>query len=302
MLREVDVLVVGLGPAGASAALAAAATGARVLAVDRRAQPGIPMQCAELVADPVLVLCPQARASMVQRVTGLESREPSSSVIAPFAGWMLDRAVLDRALVAAAGTSGAEVRFGCGARPAADCTILTGDGQLVRTAAIVAADGPASAFARAAGADRPTLLHARQLRVRLSRPLERALILLRPRFGGGYGWLFPRVGEANLGLGVEAAERRNLSTRLRALAFALRRRGVIGALGASTGGAIPVGGMRDAARRLDGTPVLLAGDAAALTHPISGAGIAAALESGRLAGHAAAAVAAGSTRAAHSVA
>ena len=37
MLREVDVLVVGLGPAGASAALVAAATGARVLAVDRRA-------------------------------------------------------------------------------------------------------------------------------------------------------------------------------------------------------------------------------------------------------------------------
>ena len=298
MLTRVDVLVVGLGPAGASAALAAAAAGAKVLAVDRRARPGIPVQCAELVADPVIALCPEARASIVQRIMGLDSRHGTATVTAPFAGWMLDRAALDRALAAAATAEGATVRFGCSALPAADGTVRMSDGQIVRAAAIVAADGPASALARAAGADRPTLLHARQLRVRLSRPLGRASILLRPRFGGGYGWLFARADEANLGLGLETAARRSLPGRLRAVAAALQRRGVIGALGASTGGAIPVGGMRDAARRLGGTPVLLAGDAAALTHPISGAGIAAALESGRLAGEAAAAVAAGYARAA----
>jgi len=248
----------------------------------------------------VIALCPDARASTVQRITGLNSRHGIATVTAPFAGWMLDRAALDRALVAAAVAAGATIRLGCSTRPAADGTIRSSEGQAIRAAAIVAADGPASALALAAGAARPTLLHTRQIRVHLRDPLDRAQILLRRDLGGGYGWLFPRAGEANLGLGVEAGSRRTLSTRLRRLIAALRRQGAIEAIvGAPTGGAIPVCGMRDAARRLGGTPILLAGDAAALTHPISGAGIAAALESGRLAGEAAAAITAGCARAAN---
>jgi digeranylgeranylglycerophospholipid reductase len=52
-----------------------------------------------------------------------------------------------------------------------------------------------------------------------------------------------------------------------------------------TGGAIPVGGLRDPLVHGD---VLFAGDAAGLTHPITGAGIAPAVVSGELAGQAAA--------------
>jgi digeranylgeranylglycerophospholipid reductase len=57
-----------------------------------------------------------------------------------------------------------------------------------------------------------------------------------------------------------------------------------------TGGPISVGGLRD---RLVHETVLFAGDAAGLTHPISGAGIAAAVLSGEMAGRAAAAYLAG---------
>ena len=46
---NVDVLVVGLGPAGSSAAGQAAARGLSVLAVDSRKQVGQPVQCAEFV-------------------------------------------------------------------------------------------------------------------------------------------------------------------------------------------------------------------------------------------------------------
>jgi digeranylgeranylglycerophospholipid reductase len=52
---RVDVLVLGLGPAGARAAAAAARAGARVLAVDRKASAGLPVQCAEFV--PALIGC-----------------------------------------------------------------------------------------------------------------------------------------------------------------------------------------------------------------------------------------------------
>jgi len=57
---------------------------------------------------------------------------------------------------------------------------------------------------------------------------------------------------------------------------------------ALTGGAIPVGGMLKLFGLLEDTLVLLAGDAAGLANPVTGAGIAAAVHSGRLAGEAAA--------------
>jgi flavin-dependent dehydrogenase len=57
---------------------------------------------------------------------------------------------------------------------------------------------------------------------------------------------------------------------------------------ARTGGAIPVGGALVARGCLGDVHVLLAGDAAGLTNPVTGAGIAAAVHSGTLAGEAAA--------------
>ena len=54
----------------------------------------------------------------------------------------------------------------------------------------------------------------------------------------------------------------------------------------TTGGAIPVGGMLKPWGFLQNTAVLLAGDAAGLANPVSGAGIAAAVHSGRFAGEA----------------
>src|SRR5690606_7879600 len=71
-------------------------------------------------------------------------------------------------------------------------------------------------------------------------------------------------------------------------------RGRVGAQVAGlTGGPIPVGGMKRCAGTLRATLVLLAGDAAGLTNPVTGAGIAAAVRSGTLAGEAAAAWLAG---------
>ena len=56
---------------------------------------------------------------------------------------------------------------------------------------------------------------------------------------------------------------------------------------ALTGGAIPVGGRLRSIGRLGDTAVLLAGDAAGLTNPVTGAGIASAVQSGALAARAA---------------
>ncbi len=290
-----DVLVVGLGPAGASAALAAARGGARVLAVDRRPIPGRPVQCAELVAEALFAACPQARSASLQNVSGLDCQvDDGPAYPAPFGGRMVDRAALDRALVDDATRAGVEIILDCAATISADGTVQLRNGEVIRPRLIIGADGPCSAAARAAGRTRSVVLHTRQIKVRLCRPTDRATTFHEPSFGGGYGWLFPRGADAWLGIGLAAGDRGRLPVVLRDLQSALVATGRIAPdVVAITGGAIPVGGPDRVTTCLGSIPVLLAGDAAGLTHPVSGAGIAAAIVSGRLAGTAASAWAGG---------
>ena len=53
MNQSVDVLVIGLGPAGSAAAIAAASAGLSVLAIERKQQIGVPVQCAEYIPLPI---------------------------------------------------------------------------------------------------------------------------------------------------------------------------------------------------------------------------------------------------------
>ncbi len=48
-MTPIDVLVLGLGPAGACAAAQAALQGCTVIAIDRKKVAGRPVQCAEFV-------------------------------------------------------------------------------------------------------------------------------------------------------------------------------------------------------------------------------------------------------------
>ena len=294
-----DVVVIGLGPAGASAARAAAQRGARVIAVDRRQQAGVPVQCAELVPrglDLELTAPAAATRQFVARMaTTIEAGAPVEA--GAFHGRMLDRAAFDRELVMAARDAGVDCRFGIAARPAAYGGLQLSDGAIVVAPSLVAADGARSAIGRAAGIANQVLLETRQVTVPLTRTDETARIFLSARLPDGYGWLFPAGREARLGVGA----RRGAA--LKDALLALRRRlldaGHIGGeIGGLTGGALPCGGLAGPIGRFGATIVLAAGDAAGLANPVSGAGIAAAIISGRLAGEAAARIAAGDPAAA----
>ena len=121
-------------------------------------------------------------------------------------------------------------------------------------------------------------------------PHDATEVFLRAEFEGGYGWLFPRGERANLGLGVSPAAHRRLEPLLERLHADLAAPGRVGHTALSvSGGAIPVGGRVRPYGGLGRTAVLLAGDSAGLANPVTGAGIAAAVQSGALAGTAAAA-------------
>lgn len=295
--ERADVLVLGLGPAGASAAAEAARRGLRVIAVDRKREPGRPVQCAELVPAIVGIDVGDLAASTRQRIrsmlTFVEGDGPD--VKENFPGHMLDRAAFDAALVARAEAAGAACRFGTAVRRIhIDGAVELAGGRTLGAGVVVGADGPRSLVGRAVGRVNVDLVETRQITVPLARPHEATDIYLSADIPGGYGWMFPKGEVANLGAGVAPAFKRRLKGILARLHARLVESGRVGprVLGV-TGGMIPVGGMLEPTGTLAQTLVLLAGDAAGLTNPVTGAGIAAAVHSGRLAGAAAAAWAAG---------
>jgi digeranylgeranylglycerophospholipid reductase len=288
-----SVVVVGLGPAGACAAAEAARRGCNVTAVDRRREPGRPVQCAEFVPALISVdaraLSDTACQPIRAMTTFIEGGAPD--IKENFSGHMLDRAAFDAALVASAGQAGARCRFGTAVRSIrGDGGVELADGRLIQAAVIIGADGPRSLVGRRIGQVNRHLVETRQITVTLKQPHEATDIFLSADIPGGYGWLFPKGAVAHIGAGVDPPHKARLKNIVARLHAALIASGRVGAevLGL-TGGAIPVGGMLTPCGLLGETLALLAGDAAGLTNPVTGAGIAAAVDSGRLAGEAAAA-------------
>jgi geranylgeranyl reductase family protein len=289
--EDLDVAIVGLGPAGASAAHAAAQAGARVAGFDRRKEAGFPVQCAEFVPAMMGMDTGPVMAALVQPIDAMESfvefapdrRSPD------FRGKMVDRAAFDRELVERARSAGARMQFDCElAGVESDGALLFADGTELRARVVIGADGPRSNIGKAIGCVNTELVETRQATVPLLQPQRSTDIYLSARIPGGYAWLFPKGDVANVGLGVDAKWRRRLKPELDWLIGMLVEEGKIGRKRlAHTGGAIPVGGSVGVAGRLGETQVLLAGDAAGLANPITGAGIPAACISGRLAGEAA---------------
>jgi digeranylgeranylglycerophospholipid reductase len=290
--EAVDVLVIGAGPGGSAAARCAARSGLTVLAVEKKAEIGEPVQCAEFVPNP-LVEHVRAPGVLRQRVDGMVSHLPSGATgHAEFAGLMVDRAKFDRALAQRARAAGAVILVRARltaldvAASRARIAVAQGQERDITYRVLIAADGPRSTVARLLGLAPLPSVQTRQYTVPLLETRSRTEVWLSGEFPGGYGWLFPKNDVANVGLGIDRNLAPDLKAPLDRLHAHLVRQRIVGAeVVRRTGGDIPVGGLR--ARLVHGN-VVFVGDAAWLTHPITGAGIAAAVQSGELAGEAAA--------------
>jgi geranylgeranyl reductase family protein len=264
----------------------------RVAAVERRKGIGLPVQCAEFIPLP-LARYAVPEGVLQQRIQGMISHLPSGRMEkSDDPGLMIDRAAFDQALALQAEQSSARLYLNSclvGLDSAGSSAIVvTPQGEIrFDYRILVAADGPLSFVARSLGLPRLETVHTWQYTVPLLEVAENTEIWLSSDYPGGYAWLFPKGGVANLGLGVDKRFAADPKAALDALHRKLVVEGRVGeVILHRTGGAIPVGGLR---QNLVLGNVLFVGDAAGLTHPITGAGIAAAVVSGELAGQAAAA-------------
>jgi len=302
-----DVLVVGAGPAGVAAALGAKTRGLDVVVVDKATFPR-DKTCGDGLTTGALRLLerlgvdvPSITGSATVRETVLVS--PSGrQVTLPLPNGGVHSAVvprleLDAALVARAREAGVRIRDAC---PLTELSAqgdrmearLGDDGDRITTRFVVAADGHYSATRRLAGPSAPadvgTWHAARQYFARVDDP--RQWVLFEPDLLPGYAWVFPLPGgRANVGFGV-LRDGRSGGALKRLWSSVLARTSLRAVLGSEAQPeapyrAWPIPASYDP-RRLTAGRVLYVGDAAAVVDPMTGEGIAQALESGMLAAEA----------------
>jgi geranylgeranyl reductase family protein len=263
--------------------------------VERRHQVGLPVQCAEYI--PAMLLgqlrdptgIKMAGDFIAQKIEGMRTFLPGEAVRETRApGYVIHRDRFDRCLAAAAVTAGAELLTGTRALSIDQEGFVTlkpkaGAAFKVQPRVIIGADGPRSTVGRWAGLVNDHLLPGVQTTLSLETPLTHTEVYFDPEIPGGYAWLFPKGNVANVGLGFSKtlAPPRAARRLLDRLVARLAAEGKVGTTPlAHAAGWIPAVPVRSAVAG----NVILAGDAAGHTHPITGAGIFTAVLTGKMAG------------------
>jgi geranylgeranyl reductase family protein len=301
-----DVVVVGGGPAGSSAAIELVRTGRRVAIVDKATFPrdkccGDGLTTLALRELEVLGFDPGAVPDWFD-VDDVVLRSPSGRAVdLPLPGTgryaaVAPRLQLDDALVELARTAGVDVHEGCRVADVTqdDESVTVRSGSTTfRARYVVAADGMWSPVRKALGLDQPGYLgewHGfRQYAGDVTGPAARQLFVwFEPDLIPGYAWSFPLPGgRANVGFGVLRDGSRRTGTMAALWSDLLQRPHVVAALGEgfSMEGrhtAWPIPARVDEAVLSSGR-VLFVGDAAGATDVMTGEGIGQALLTGRLA-------------------
>jgi geranylgeranyl reductase family protein len=308
MTCDYDVLIAGAGPAGCAAAFDLARAGRRVLLLDKRTFPR-PKACAcgltrktlaalRYSVEPVIerecseIVLQQASEDAAKREVRVRTRSPicAMAVRERFDEFCLQQTLAEGATLRKIESIVAWRETGDGI----ELDVATADGEeTLRASVLIGADGSNGQTRRLSEPTEPTW-YTRGFAMEACVPYAQLpatlpgggaphdLVFDFAPLAGGYGWLFPKGDHINIGVGAFAPEANEAQlkqvTRDLLNGYAAQRLGIT-MLAHISGQHLGMGGQTYVPRGR----VLLAGDAAGLSDPLTGEGIHSAIVSGQAA-------------------
>lgn len=305
MKNEYDIIVVGAGPAGSTAAKFAAKGGAKVLLLEKDRDIGYPVRCGEAVSHEGLVQFIEPDAKFIaSTITKMRFVSPNGNkVLMPIdanIGYVLERRIFDYELAKLAANEGADIITKAYVYDilknekgeTSGVRVLIKDENFdIRSKVVIAADGVESRVGKWGGID--TTCHIRDMEScaqvtvsGLDFEEDTLDLFVGSVFSpGGYLWVFPKgKNSANIGVGVNVEESKKKSANSYLNDF-LEKYYPNASILTRIAGGVPCAKTN---KILVKDNIMLIGDAAHQVNPISGGGIITGMIGGMLAGEVAA--------------